>query len=78
MFHLQLQRSFVTATKTRRKQKIEIIHNALFAEEEKHRSERENFLMTAVPVYLQVAYEPSLYHAAEADHEEGARCILIH
>ncbi|KAG1666378.1 Protein unc-80 [Nymphon striatum] len=65
-----LQRSFVTATKTRRKQKIEIIHNALFAEEEKHRAERENFLMTSFPVYLQAAYEPSLYHAAEADHEE--------
>ena len=69
-FLLQLQRSFVTATKTRRKQQIELIHRALEEEEEKKRAERENYLITSAAVTLQAAYEPALYHAVD-DHEEG-------
>uniref|UniRef100_T1IVG6 Uncharacterized protein n=1 Tax=Strigamia maritima TaxID=126957 RepID=T1IVG6_STRMM len=62
-------RAFVTATKTRKKQQIELIQTALLAEEEKHRVERENFLITATAVCMQAAYEPALYHAVE-DHDD--------
>ncbi|KAM7300742.1 protein unc-80 homolog [Ixodes scapularis] len=63
-------RSFVTATQTRRKQQMELIHRALQAEEEKKCNERENFHITAVAVNVLSAYEPALFHAVE-EHEEG-------
>lgn len=63
-------RSFVTATQTRRKQQMELIHRALQAEEEKKCNERENFHITAVAVNVLAAYEPALFHAVE-EHEEG-------
>ncbi|EEC09386.1 hypothetical protein IscW_ISCW007182, partial [Ixodes scapularis] len=62
-------RSFVTATQTRRKQQMELIHRALQAEEEKKCNERENFHITAVAVNVLSAYEPALFHAVE-EHEE--------
>ncbi|XP_067144484.1 protein unc-80 homolog isoform X1 [Centruroides vittatus] len=64
-----LQRSFVTATKTRRKQQMELVHNALQAEEEKKRANRENYHITSVPVCYHAAYEPALFHTAE-EHED--------
>ncbi|XP_077556955.1 unc80, NALCN channel complex subunit isoform X2 [Haemaphysalis longicornis] len=63
-------RSFVTATQTRRKQQMELIHRALQAEEEKKCNERENFHITSVAVNVLAAYEPALFHAVE-EHEEG-------
>lgn len=66
-----IQRSFVTATRTRRKLQAEMVKTALEAEEKKRRIERENFLLTTVPVTIQAAYEPALHHVTADDHEEG-------
>jgi hypothetical protein len=44
---------------------------ALQAQEDKRRTERENFLITTIPITVQAAYEPSLYHAIGDDHDEG-------
>nr|CAD7443504.1 unnamed protein product [Timema bartmani] len=63
-------RSLVTATKTRKKQQTELITMALQAQEDKKRAERENFLITTIPITVQAAYEPSLYHAV-GDEEQG-------
>ncbi|GAB6032279.1 hypothetical protein CHUAL_010920 [Chamberlinius hualienensis] len=63
-------RSFVTATKTRKKQQMEMVQSALRSEDEKKRVARENFLLTTVPVTMQAAYEPALYHAAAEDHDD--------
>lgn len=65
-----LQRSLVTATKTRKKQQTELIKMALQAQDDKKREERENFLITTIPITIQAGHEPSLYHTGE-DHEEG-------
>ncbi|KAL3277360.1 hypothetical protein HHI36_012710 [Cryptolaemus montrouzieri] len=62
-------RSLVTATKTRKKQQTELIKMALQAQDDKKREERENFLITTIPITIQAAHEPSLYHTGE-DHEE--------
>ncbi|XP_071534011.1 protein unc-80 homolog isoform X8 [Panulirus ornatus] len=64
-------RSVVTATRTRRKLQAEMVRSALEAEEKKRRMERENFLLTTVPVTIQAAYEPALHHVSADDHEEG-------
>ncbi|XP_024080721.1 protein unc-80 homolog [Cimex lectularius] len=64
-------RSLVTATKTRKKQQTELIKMALQAKEDKKRCERENFMVTTIPVNIQAAYEPSLHHAVGDDHDEG-------
>lgn len=60
----------VTATKTRKKQQTELIKMALQAQDDKKREERENFLITTIPITIQAAHEPSLYHTSE-EHEEG-------
>jgi hypothetical protein len=65
-----LQRSLVTATKTRKKQQTELIKMALQAQDDKKREERENFLITTIPITIQAAHEPSLYHTSE-EHDEG-------
>jgi hypothetical protein len=44
---------------------------ALQAQEDKRRTERENFLITTIAITVQAAYEPSLYHAVGDDHDEG-------
>ena len=56
----------MTATKTRKKQQTELIECALKAEEDRKRSERENFRITTVPVTVQASYEPALHHPAAA------------
>ena len=43
---------------------------ALQAQEDKKRFERESFLITTIPITVQAAYEPSLYHGTD-DHDEG-------
>lgn len=65
---LAFQRSLVTATKTRKKQQTELITKALQAQDDKKREERENFLITTIPITLQAAYEPS---PVGDDHDEG-------
>lgn len=70
-------RSLVTATKTRKKQQTELITMALQAQEDKIRVERENFLITTIPITVQAAYQPSLYHAVGDDHDEGTTEQLI-
>ncbi|XP_071635615.1 protein unc-80 homolog isoform X3 [Temnothorax longispinosus] len=61
-------RSLVTATKTRKKQQTELITKALQAQDDKKREERENFLITTIPITVQAAYEPS---PVGDDHDEG-------
>ncbi|XP_020299995.1 protein unc-80 homolog isoform X4 [Pseudomyrmex gracilis] len=61
-------RSLVTATKTRKKQQTELIKKALQAQDDKRREERENFLITTIPITVQAAYEPS---PVGDDHDEG-------
>ncbi|XP_065337258.1 protein unc-80 homolog isoform X7 [Cloeon dipterum] len=63
-------RSLVTATKTRKKQQTELIKLALQAEEDKKRQERENFLITTIPITFQAAYEPSLHLHEDHDDDE--------
>jgi hypothetical protein len=53
------QRYLVTATKTRKTQQAELVKMALQAEEDKKRTEREQFLITTVPITAQASYEPS-------------------
>ena len=53
-----LQKSFVTATKTRRKQQIEMIHKALADQQEKMREERENYVISSVCISNEASYEP--------------------
>lgn len=43
---------------------------ALQAQDDKKREEREKFLITTIPITMQAAHEPSLYHTGE-EHEEG-------
>jgi hypothetical protein len=40
----------------------------LQAQDDKKRKERENFLITTIPITLQAAYEPS---PVGEDHDEG-------
>ena len=54
-----LQRYLVTATKTRKTQRAELVRMALQAQEDKRRVEREQFLMTTVPITYQASFEPS-------------------
>lgn len=51
---------------------------ALQAQEDKKRTERENFLITTIPITVQAAYEPSLYHAVGDDHDEGMCIVPTH
>lgn len=50
---------------------------ALQAREDKKRSERENFMVTTIPITTQAAYEPSLHHAVGDDHDEGNTITTI-
>lgn len=62
-------RSFVTATKTRKKQQAEAIHYAIKQQEDKQRAERESFLLTTIPITQQASHAPGLDHSGE-DHNE--------
>lgn len=64
-----IQKSFVAATKTRRKQQIEMVARALQEQDDKMREERENYRFTSIPLTLQAAYEPALFHTIE-DHDD--------
>lgn len=64
-----LQRSLVTATKTRKKQQTEAIKKALQQRDDKKKAERESFLITTIPITRQAAREPALDHVAD-DHVE--------
>lgn len=60
----------MTATKTRKKQQTELITMALQAQENKKKSERENFLITTIPITEQAAYQTPLVHVTgEGDHD---------
>lgn len=66
-----VQKSFVTATKTRRKQQIEIVTKALREKHDKLREDRENYHITSVPVTLYAAYEPTLSNQPGTDETDG-------
>lgn len=61
----------MTATKTRKKQQTELVESALKAEEDRKCNERENFLISTVPVTIQASYEPALHHSGADDHDDG-------
>ncbi len=67
----------LSATKSRKKQKAELVRSVIQAEEEKRRRERENFHITSVPVLLRAAYEPSLFSGASEDHEDGKKLSMF-
>lgn len=58
----------MSGTKTRKKQQTELIKRALQAQDDKQREERENFLITTIPITFQAAHEPS---PVGDDHDEG-------
>lgn len=61
-----LQRSLVTATKSRKMQQTEAIRNALRQQQDKQRAERHSFLITTIPLSQQASHEPGMEHE---DHE---------
>jgi len=71
-----VQKSFVTATKTRRKQQIEIVTKALREKHDKLREDRENYYITSVPITLYAAYEPTLGNQAGGDEMDGGGTTL--
>lgn len=72
-FVICLQRSLVTATKTRKKQQTEAIRHAIQQQEDKQRAERQSFLLTTIPITRQASHEPGLDHAPGEDHAEGEK-----
>jgi len=70
-----LQRSFVTATKTRRKQQIELVNKAIQDEEERLREERETYRISALPIMNEAAYEPALYRSDEPEEMDEDQLI---
>lgn len=75
-----IQKSFVAATKTRRKQQIELVARALQEQEDKLREERETYRFNGVPLTLQASYEPALFHSVEDhdDNEDDIERIPLH
>lgn len=64
-------RSLVTATKTRKKQQTEAIKHAIQIQEGKQRAERQNFMITTIPITQQAAHAPGIDHSPGEDHIEG-------
>ena len=75
-----IQKSFVAATKTRRKQQIEMVARALQEQEDQLREERESYRFNSVPLNLQASYEPALFHTIEDhdDNEDDIERIPLH
>lgn len=65
-----LQKSFVTATQTRRKQQQMMIKRALMEEEGRRLALRQNFPISSAPSIQLAAYEPALYHTPD-EHDDG-------
>ncbi|XP_023345788.1 protein unc-80 homolog [Eurytemora carolleeae] len=64
--------TIISATKSRKKQQTELVRSVLYAEADKKRKERESLQITAVPVALCAAQEPSLFLSppdAESDQD---------
>ncbi|CDW58970.1 protein unc 80 [Trichuris trichiura] len=71
-----MSQSIMTMTKTRRKQKQELVRRALQHAEEAKSAERAKFTLTAAAVIQQAAFEPSLFQlnvtvANEEDDGDG-------
>lgn len=65
-----IQKTFVAATKTRRKQQIELVTKALQEQDDKLREERESYRFMSLPLILQASYEPALFHNFNDDLDE--------
>jgi len=52
-------------TKTRRKQKQEILKRALEQADERKSVERQQFFFLSTPVQMQAAYEPALFQVTD-------------
>lgn len=52
----------MTMTRTRRKQKQEMVKRAVHEADERQSTLRQKFVFRAIPILQQAAYEPSLFH----------------
>lgn len=75
-----IQKSFVAATKTRRKQQIEMVARALQEQEDVLREERESYRFSSTPWTMQASYEPALFHTIEDrdDNDDDADRIPLY
>ena len=64
----------LSATKSHRKNQIELVQNVLHAEEEKRRRERELFHITAVPLLSRASQEPGLFVLGGVAGDDHAEC----
>lgn len=74
--------SIMAMTKTRRKQKQELLRKAMQEAEKKQSEQREQFVLRSTPALLQAAYEPALFHSTPlvqqaAGNEEGRSVLLL-
>lgn len=63
-------RSFVTATKTRKKQQAEAVVFAIKRQLDKQRKEREEFNITTIPITIQASNASGVEHSGD-DHNEA-------
>ena len=69
--------TLLSATKSHRKNQIELVQNVLHAEEEKRRRERELFHITAVPLLSRASQEPGLFVLGGVAGDDHVECKLI-
>lgn len=50
---------------------------ALQAQDDKKREQRENFLITTIPITIQAGHEPSLHHTSGDEHAEDGKILEI-
>ena len=78
IFNLDLCfQTLLSATKSHRKNQIELVQNVLHAEEEKRRRERELFHITAVPLLSRASQEPGLFVLGGVAGDDHVECKLI-
>ena len=67
----------LSARKTTEKREVAPPPLTYHAMKQKTTDGRESFLITAIPIVIQAAYEPSVPHAVgDVDHDEGSFIIL--
>ena len=73
LIHWSLQ-MLLSATKSHRKNQIELVQSVLHAEEEKRRRERELFHITAVPLLSRASQEPGLFVLGGVAGDDHVEC----
>jgi hypothetical protein len=67
--------SVMAMTKTRRKQKRELVRRAMAEAERKQSEKRDTFTLRATPAFLQAAYEPALFMAVGAAQQQQQAAV---